>query len=523
MTLYLISVIMAIFLIAFNIIDLKNKKYVYIVTFLISLVILVLNAMMIFGLDNAFLKGMMPIYDFIFAGIFGIYTLLKLLKIFKLEKDYQDVLASINNSENNVYLLLDAYNKVQEISDILLREFGLNKKQIKHKDFYEILDKKVRVTLSNNLPSSNKTLRNEAEDYKAHYYEKHEEKREITFQNVRGESVSLNLTVRPIVEKDKYLGRVFIGSVLSNMMLAGLERDLIDKNKDIRSIQKRFVATISETKEGLFFYNRVDDSIWGNDNWKKELGLSLNNLSFYDFKARIHQDDVPYYLDKINKLDKDNSAYEIRYRFLIDGRYHYIYEHGTLVLDEGGENIVVGFADRINDNFFEYTGHKEIDNLKTMVQLNDDLEILLNKGYIFQLVAINLTSLPEINAEFGRNIGNIMMVEYLKKLRESFQTESSNIYRASGLLFYLTITDPRKMELFKRSIISYEDAMNMHLNIGSQKVTLKVNIGVCESKIDGNDKEALLNNVLEAINYSMNPNYVKNYVYYREIKEKRIG
>ena len=111
------------------------------------------------------------------------------------------------------------------------------------------------------------------------------------------------------------------------------------------------------------------------------------------------------------------------------------------------------------------------------------------------------------------------MNEYIKKLKNNFMSDTSELYRASGLVFYFVITDTRKMELFKRGLTSDPNAMNLALNYGSLHAELKVNIGVAESTIDGLNKEELIANCNTAINATLNPNYRLNYAYFKDLKD----
>ena len=114
------------------------------------------------------------------------------------------------------------------------------------------------------------------------------------------------------------------------------------------------------------------------------------------------------------------------------------------------------------------------------------------------------------------------MNEYLKKLRNNFMSDSGEIYRTSGLVYYFVITDTRKMEFFKRGLESDPKAMNLSLNYGTLHAELKVNIGVAEADIDGLNKEELITNCNTAINATLNPNYSLNYAFYKNLKEYGI-
>ena len=173
----------------------------------------------------------------------------------------------------------------------------------------------------------------------------------------------------------------------------------------------------------------------------------------------------------------------------------------------------------MNTNHFERTNMAEVDSAKSVEELLVTLDNLYKDHRVFQLVCVNLTSLPDINNRCGRAVGNMIMNEYIKKLKNNFMSDTSELYRASGLVFYFIITDTRKMELFKRGLTSDPQSMNLTLSYGSLRAELKVNIGIAEANIDGLNKEELVASCTTAINATLNPNYRLNYAYYKDLKD----
>ena len=212
----------------------------------------------------------------------------------------------------------------------------------------------------------------------------------------------------------------------------------------------------------------------------------------------------------------------MRYRLRMNGSYQYVWEKGKRIFEDPNSNVILGYAKKMSTDFFEHTGIKEIDEVKHMEDLKNDMMGLFINHHLFSLVSINLTNLPDINKAYGRQVGNIMIGEYLKRLKINFQTESSGIYRSSGLLFYFTITDGRKMELFKRGLISNGNAMNLAMIIGGIKVELQVNMGIAEAITDAVDPDNLIKCSNEAIKASMVPNSQSKFVYYKDIKDLNI-
>lgn len=433
--------------------------------------------------------------------------------------DYTQFIESLNNTNWNVYYVCDKKDRIKEISESLLLDLGLTKKDVIGRKAFDIFDQTIRFTNVNNTVITNKELREYYKTFHVTSKPKEEYKREIFFQNCNGQTVVLNLIEKPLFTSGKYRGRLNIGQKMSDESLVEVERELVNKNKDLESIQYKFIAALELTDEGIFFNDLDENYLWCNDVLVKDLRLGSNTIAYMNYKDLIHQEDLSVYISTIRSLTPERPSYSLTYRIKVGDRYEFVKETGKRIYEDENSNVILGFVKKINAGSFERTNMSEVDNAKTIEEMLVDLNTLYSDRRVFQLVCINLTSLPEINNRCGRSVGNMIMNEYLKKLRNNFMSDSSEIYRASGLVFYFIITDTRKMEFFKRGLVSDPKAMNLTLNYGSMHAELNVNIGIAEANIDGANKEELINNCNAAINATLNPNYRLNYAFYKDLKD----
>src|SRR5690606_1452039 len=131
---------------------------------------------------------------------------------------------------------------------------------------------------------------------------------------------------------------------------------------------------------------------------------------------------------------------------------------------------------------------------------------------------LKLANIPQINEKHGREIGNMVMGHYINKIKQSFITESSDIYRISGLEFALTLTDPRKMGALKNGLRAEENHLNLSIEYGAIQVELEVFIGIAEMYTDAVNAMELYQNTMRALKTAMNPQYKGNSCYYKDIK-----
>jgi len=437
--------------------------------------------------------------------------------------DYVQFIDSLNNTSWNVYYVCDKKDRIKEISESLLADLGLKKDQVVGKKAFDVFDQTIRFTQINDVEITNKELREYYKTFGQTARVGEEIKREIYFKNHNGQTIVLNLIEKPLFVSGKYRGRLNIGQKKTDASMTGVERELATRNKDLESIQYKFIAALELTNEGIFFNDLDENYIWGNDVLVKDLKIGSNTIAYMSYRDLVYPEDLEFYSNTIRGLTPENPSYSITYRLKVGNKYEFVKEKGKRIFDDPNSNVILGFAKRVDANGFEKTNMPEVDSARSIEDLLVDLDELYTNHRFFQLVCINLTTLPDINNRCGRSVGNMVMGEYLRKLKLNFMSEGASLYRASGLVFYFILTDSRKMEFLKRGLTADDSSMNLSLNYGSLHAELKVNIGVAEATTDGMNKEELIKNCNTAINTSLNPNYSLNYAYFKDIKNNRIG
>ena len=491
---------------------------------LINIFVLILCGLFYDGLILKYEIAQIIFYCYVLV-VFALFTIMSFSVVnscYQKSNDYTQFIESLNNTSWNVYFVCDNKDRIKEISESLLLDLGLTRKQVIGRKAFDVFDQTIRFTHVNNNIITNKELREYYRTFSQTTKPKEEYKREVFFQNCNGQTVVLNLIEKPLYVSGKYRGRLNIGQKKSDASLIEVEKELVTKNKDLESIQYKFIAALELTEEGIFFNDLDENYIWANDVMVKDLKLGSNTIALMSYKDLIYPDDLAVYTSTIRSLTPEKPTYSISYRMKIGDRYEFVKETGKRIFDDENSNVILGFTKKINTHHFQNTNFPDIDSAKSIEDLLIVLDNLFNDRRVFQLVCINLTSLPDINNRYGRSVGNMIMNEYVKKLKNNFMSDTSELYRASGLVFYFVITDTRKMELFKRSLVSDPNSMNLVMSYGSMRAELKVNIGVSESNIDGMNKEELINNCNTAINATLNPNFRLNYAYFKDLKEYGI-
>lgn len=431
-------------------------------------------------------------------------------------KNYSNFIDSFKNTSFNVFYLTDKKDRVKEISGSLLLQFGLSRDQVVGKKFFDIVNEKVRFYKIDDVDINNDLLKDFYRDYPKNATANSEVRREIYFYNTHGQTTILNLTERPIFYAGKYQGRMNVGSIKDDMSLMSVEKELINKNDELETMQYKFIASLELTAEGISFNDVTQNYIWCNDNLVKMLNLKSNSLSTNEFFSSIHPDDLYVYKDKLDNLTPENPNYKLTYRFKIGYNYQFITEKGKKIFENTKQNIV-SFVNKHESSYFAKTSYKHLDEVKSYDDLVTDVNILYNNNMNFDIVALRTTNLPDINNIYGRKIGDMILAAYIKEVKTNFLSESSDIYRVTGSNFIFTITDMRKMAFLKKCIESANEMMNYKMNYGNTSVILEINLGIAQSYNDARDAQSLINNVKKALTTSLNPNFSSNFAYYKDI------
>lgn len=456
------------------------------------------------------------IYAVIIYLLFGI-DLFKTFKYAILRANhYKLFIDSIKHTNYNVYYAVDERNRVKDISDSMLEELGVQKKAVLGKKIFDIFDKTIRITRFNDIEVNNKNVREYYKEYKGIIKKGKQEKREITFQNNEGNEVVLNLIEQPVYVFNKFKGRINFGEKKSSASVLNVEKELNVKNSELEGIRHKFIATLEITEEAIFFTDIGQNYIWGTDNFTKALSLPVNTIALDEYKSFINPEDMIKYLQVMQGLTEEKPNYSLTYRFRKQGAYVWVKEKGKRIFEDGN-NIILGFVKLINSNFYEKVGNEELDNMRNDIELKRDIEGLFAKNRPFEIAIIKAVSIPDINDKYGRSVGNMMLIEYIKRLKQNFMTETSNIYRVSGLEFVLTITDVRKMELLKRIMESDSSSLNLAMEYGGISEKVYVKVGIAQSKKDANEAKELIVCARKALKMATNSNYNKDCCYYRDV------
>ncbi|MCD4827664.1 MAG: PAS domain-containing protein [Acholeplasmataceae bacterium] len=494
---------------------LKNRLVIAFFNIAIAVMVFVIYNNYI--LDNELYTLLYIIFNFVVYFIF-IMVLYFAFKTSVLKANhYQLFVKSIKNSRWNAYYVVDKKEKVKDISLSLLQELGIEKDEIIGKKLFNMLNKTVRFTKLNGLDINNKQLENYYKNYKENAKPNDSEVQELQFLNDTGNPVILRLVMQPVFALGKYKGRICVGEKKTDFNLLAVEKELNDRNSELESIRHKFIATLELSEEGLFYIDLDERTIWASDSLVGMLGLPSNLLDLTDFRRLIEPEDLKKYLALLGDLTINKTQYQTSYRIKVKGGYTWFKEKGKRLFEDTNAAIIMGTLNPMKTKHFQASQIDILDQLKDRNEFMAHMHKLFNDNRYFQLVVFRLQNIPKVNEDHGREVGNMFIAEYIKKMSSSFVSESGDIFRITGIEFAITITDPRKMEVLSNGVKSNPTFLNLNMQYGSISESLEVFAGIAIGGSDAHEEHQLYQAAYQALKISLNPQFSSHGCYYKDI------
>lgn len=393
------------------------------------------------------------------------------------------------------YLHINKKGKILAISDELKKSFNIDKNVTSVK---EILDSYITIKTINAEDVSNsdflKYLMTKEEDSSTSDFD-------IKYYLNDGSLKDIKLVEQIIFVKNKYLGRIFVGQT----------KQTLDAPSEVDNevITNRLSALLNTKLTGLFLHDLEHNKLWVNDYLFDKLNLDSNNLDYEDYKKLINKDDYDAYLNELENLDSDE--YEAIYRISNGRKMVYLKEYGKYIYD-GKKHVETLAYCLISDTRNFMVTNTILDTLEEENDLLIKIDDLANHNINYELVIFEMENIPDINKKYSRQIGTLVLEEYVKTFDKIF---ADQIYRISGILFGMVITDIRKMELFKKTLRTGK-IFNPTLSYGSISCDLVVRLGIAFSNDAIRPKEVYASSM-----YALNKARERNeyFLFYKEINK----
>lgn len=274
-----------------------------------------------------------------------------------------------------------------------------------------------------------------------------------------------------------FTSKIRITQNLTDYDFFEMEKELDEIKSSSELLRLRYISTIGLVPDALLFYNDDLNGFFVTEQFQRIIDIKQTEFTLEEYAELIHNDDRNQYLTTIRKVSKKTPAFDLKYRVLRNGVYIWVEERAK-VFEFDKKIQLISMIKGIDMKLFPETLIHEIDSLPTEQHLIQYLTQASKEPEAYYLVMIQLTNIPDINQRFGRDVGNLMIAEYIKKMRYHFAKDMNSIFRITGIQFALIIKEQRKYDVLLRALQSGGDLINLAINIGGIQQVVYPNLGV---------------------------------------------
>lgn len=290
-----------------------------------------------------------------------------------------------------------------------------------------------------------------------------------------------------------------------------LEEEIEHIKDSSELLRLRFISTIEILNDGISF--REKEMIFGTDRYIELLGIDSNEFTVASFEERMHTDDLVQYKMKLEKLSKKYPIYSIKYRIKKDDSFLWVIEQGKLIYINKNRSYI-SIIKPMDLKLYPETDIDVLNNLEGSKIMQQEMQKMSRTKKSYHLVLIQLTNIPVINEKFGRDFGDLMMGEFLSKLRFKFIKDNKSLFRISGIKFGILIKDKSKFELLDRALVGTGELLNMAMQFGGVSQTIFPNIGISESPYEGKNPDLVMKEAENALELTLRDNYDLSYSFH---------
>lgn len=319
-----------------------------------------------------------------------------------------------------------------------------------------------------------------------------------------------------------FILNMFVGNLwkyfkkdLSEFDFLAIEEELEELENTSELLRKRFVSTIEIMEDGISFRDS-NDFVFGSDRFIEYLGLEKNEFSLQELYQKIHKDDLPQYKNAIERTSKRNPKYSIDYRIKKDDNLLWVKETGKRI-SINKKITYISIIKILDIKLFPQTEIEVLNGLQSTRKMIDEMQKLNRKKIPYNLLNIQLTNIPKINEKYGRDVGDLMMGEYLKKLRYNFIKDNQSLFRIGGINFGMIIKDEKKYEILVRALQGAGELLNLKMEFGGITQTLYPNIGISVSPYEGKSPDKVFEEAKKALEISLSHDSTTNFCFYDNI------
>ncbi len=267
---------------------------------------------------------------------------------------------------------------------------------------------------------------------------------------------------------------------LNHEKLKSLKKDYKALMNRSEMLRKRFIALLDRMQDGVLFIME-DGEMFATDQAVELLGFESNELSYKEFLDSMHSEDRDVYVSTTSKR-KAKGDYVTHYRVMTRPNPLWIKETGTKVTHDK-RTMTLAIIQSLDVKKYPRTNMDVLNGLKIDQALYESLQTLNTKKKEYTLIYFQLSNIPFINERYGRDVGDLMMGEFISKLIYHFLGDAEALFRITGIRYAMVIEDQRKYGMLKRALEEGGDLVNYTMSFGGTRQSVYPYFGIHTVKV----------------------------------------
>lgn len=290
---------------------------------------------------------------------------------------------------------------------------------------------------------------------------------------------------------------------------SSLEERVAERTEALRESEERYALAARGSKDGLWDWNLVNETIYFSQRWKNMLGYGEDEISSApeEWFKRMHPDDAGRVREQLKTHCAGETAhFQSEHRVLHkDGSYRWMLSRGVAVRDDRGRTT------RIAGSQTDVTEEKVADpltGLPNRLFLGDKLQQAIQKArdsrsHLFAVLFLDLDRFKVVNDSLGHKAGDMLLRAIAARLHSCCVPTSNRhgktvIARLGGDEFAVLLDEIATSRVATDFAAAIKSAMNPAFNLDGRQVFATCSIGVA---LGGPDTDA--NDILRDADIAM--------------------
>lgn len=261
--------------------------------------------------------------------------------------------------------------------------------------------------------------------------------------------------------------------------IKAIEKEMNTLKNESEFLRQRFIGTLEVLSDGIGYLDH-EQQLFFTEPAQTLLKKEAPDMDLNSFLSDIHPDDQETVNETLSKTLKTKKSFKIKFRVLVQKNYLWIEAKGNVIFVKK-EPLIIFQLKGSDVRMFPHTDVDVLNHLPKETDLNDILMTLHQTQTEYYAIAFRLTNIPGLNAKYGRDVGDMMMGEFLKKMRYHF-IKDNLIFRLQGILFMMVIKDLRKADILVRALKEDNALLQTTISIGGINESVYPYFGVVHVK-----------------------------------------